>query len=141
MSVSVRILLPSVPSPRWEEVDMDQSDFDRLRKFSHIKNARGKNDADIKKLNYANPLYTSFNGGIDPEFARSKVVSTALKKRGTNMASRLSERITATTVKEVMVEEVKENHTEYAEVLESKTNEPSVTNEEGTIQMPDVEDL
>ncbi len=140
VSVSVRILLPSVPNPRWEEVEMDQSDFDRLRKFSHIKNARGKNDADIKKLNYANPLYTSFNGGIDPEFARSKVVSAALKKRGTNMASRLSERIVATTVKEVMVEEAKENHTEYAEVLESKTNEPT-ENGTSSVQMPDVNDL
>jgi len=40
IEASVRILLPSVPSPRWEKVEMDESDFERLRKFSHIKNAR-----------------------------------------------------------------------------------------------------
>jgi hypothetical protein len=144
VSVSVRVLLPSVPSPRWEEVEMDQSDFDRLRKFSHAKNGRGKNDADPKNLNYANPLYTSFNGGIDPEFARSKVVSAALKKRGTNMASRLSERIVTTTVKEVMEEKQPESFTEYAEVVESKTNEPVTDNNgivDGKVQMPNAEDL
>jgi len=139
VSVSVKILLPSVPSPRWEMVEIDQSDFDRLRKYSHLKNARGKNDANIEKLNYANPLYTSFNGGVDPEFARSKVVSTALKKRGTNMASRLSERIVTAQTKEVMpdIQENKKQETEYAEVIESKTNEPTAN----TVEMPNVEDL
>jgi len=107
-SASVEILVPSVPGPRWEKIEMDCADFERLRKFSHIKNARGKADADINKLNYANPLYTNFNGGIDPEFARSKVVSAALKKRGTNQAARLSDRIVIQeTAKQVVVEEVK----------------------------------
>ncbi len=81
---SVEILLPSTPEPRWELVEIDQDDFDRLRGYSHRKNARNKTDANADTLNYANPLYTSHKGGIEPEFARSKVVSIALKKRGTN---------------------------------------------------------
>lgn len=107
---SVEILLPSIPSPRWENIEIDESDFDRLKKFSHIKNARtwrqesGKPKPDLATLNHANPLYTSFNGGIDPEFARSKVVSAALKKRGTNLAARLSDKIIIQENKEVVVE-------------------------------------
>lgn len=89
---SVRILLPSPAGPRWERVEIDESDFERMRKYSHIKNCRGKNDANHETLNYANKLYTNFYGGIDPEFARSKVVSVALKKRGTNLSARLTQR-------------------------------------------------
>lgn len=72
---------------RWEVTEIDESDFERMKKASHVKNGRGKSDADLATMNYANKLYTSFNGGIDPEFARSKVISTALKKRGTNMSN------------------------------------------------------
>ncbi len=130
IKASVEILLPSVPSPRWEKVELDHSDFERLRKFSHIKNARGKNDADIKKLNYANPLYTNFYEGIDPEFARSKVISAALKKRGTNLAAKLTERINP--VKEVVADI--EEETVYAEVMESTTTTTATI-------MPNTEDL
>ncbi len=131
---SVNILLPSVPNPRWEKVEIDQSDFDRLKKYSHIKNSRGKNDAKMDTLNYANPLYSSFNGGIDPEFARSKVISIALKKRGSNMASKLSNRIVVTEKEVVVEKEVPQ--TEYAEVIESTTN--AATSES---IIPDAEEL
>jgi hypothetical protein len=131
--VSIRILLPSVPSPRWETIEMDQADFDRLKKYSHIKNSRGKQDADMKKLNYANPLYTNFNGGIDPEFARSKVISVALKKRGTNMAARTVNKIVVTEQKEVVVEQ-----SEYAEVVESTTNPVQPANNNLTVNAEDL---
>lgn len=91
IGASVEVLLPSIPNPRWELVEMDLSDFKRLRVFSHNKNSRGKDDAATR--DYSNPLYSSFNGGIDPEFACAKVVSLALKKRGSNMAARSADRI------------------------------------------------
>jgi hypothetical protein len=141
VSVSVEILLPSVPEPRWEKIEMDQADFERLRKFSHIKNARGKNDASTK--DYSNPLYTNFNGGIDPEFARSKVVSAALKKRGTNQAARLSDRIVVSAIApsaKIVVEETekKEEFTVYAEVISETTNPPKVE-VEPKVETPKVE--
>lgn len=130
-SVSVEILLPSIPEPRWEKIEMDQDDFARLRKYSHIKNARGKNDASTK--DYSNPLYSNFNGGIDPEFARSKVVTAALKKRGTNQAARLSDRIIVSAVApsaKIVVEEIEkkeEEFTVYSEVIEEKAKvEPAI---------------
>ncbi len=100
--------------------------------------------SDMKKLNYANPLYTNFNGGIDPEFARSKVISVALKKRGTNMASRMAQRIvTVAEIKEV----VPEAQTEYAEVVsETKKQDQAevVGTEEADVAesvLPNMEDL
>lgn len=67
---------------RWEIKRWDVSDFQRWANSSHKQNSRGKNDATTRS--YANPLYTSFNGGIDPEFARAKAVGHGLKKLGTN---------------------------------------------------------
>ncbi len=67
---------------RWEIKRWDESDFERWAASSHKQNSRGKQDAATK--NYANPLYTSFKGGIDPEFARAKAVNHGLKKLGTN---------------------------------------------------------
>jgi hypothetical protein len=65
---------------RWESVTFNEAHFNKWRKASHVKNGRNKNDADLNKLNYANPNYTSFAGGIDPEFASAKCIKHALKK-------------------------------------------------------------
>jgi hypothetical protein len=71
-----------VPTKRWETVEYNTAHFAKWRKASHVKNGRNKKDADLNKLNYANDNYTSFNGGIDPEFASSKAISHGLGKRG-----------------------------------------------------------
>ncbi len=113
VSVSVEVLFNTKP-PISEIIEIDQSDFDRLRKFSHVKNSRGK--ADAATVDYSNPLYRSFNGGIDPEFARSKVVSAALSKRGINLSAKASDKIHVVP--------------QYKEVIEDVTAEV-VTAEEG----------
>lgn len=82
--VSMRLLLPSPLGPRWEDFDYDESDFRRWATYSHKERSRNKQDADAKTLNYANHLYKSWEGGIDPEFARAKCIRHSLKKLGTN---------------------------------------------------------
>jgi hypothetical protein len=89
IEVSFRYMVPSYnehgkASTRWEEVDFDESDFLRWRKASHNENGRKKSDANADTMNYANPNYTSWKGGLDPEFARAKAVRHGLKKLGTN---------------------------------------------------------
>lgn len=91
-SVSVEILLPSYKEPRWETFTFDEDDFYRWCRASHTENARswkqesGKPQPDANTFNYANPNYTNFKGGIDPEFARAKAIRHALKKLGTNQS-------------------------------------------------------
>lgn len=63
----------------------DESDMKRSMLASHKERSRGKQDADINKMNYANALYRSHNGGLDPEFARAKAINFGLKKLGTNI--------------------------------------------------------
>lgn len=90
IAVSFRYLVPSTPSPRWEEVEFDESDFFRWRRASHKENSKGwkvtsgKDAPDQNSLNYANENYTNFYGGIDPEFARAKAIKHGLQKLGTN---------------------------------------------------------
>lgn len=82
--VTMRILKPSFPQPRWEDFEYDESDFKRWMIASHKERGRNKNDASLQTLNYANSLYRSWQGGIDPEFARAKCIRHSLKKLGTN---------------------------------------------------------
>jgi hypothetical protein len=86
VKVSFEMLLPSLPAPRWETVEFDVSDFHRWRLASHKENSRGKQVSaeEHKNLVYANPNYTAWNGGLDPEFARAKAIRHALKKKGAN---------------------------------------------------------
>lgn len=76
--------------PRWETYDYDESDIERWRRFSHLENAKGykqnsgKEPPDLKTLNWANKLYTSWKGGPDPEFIRAKILRHSLKKLGSN---------------------------------------------------------
>lgn len=88
IEVSFKYLRPSHGSPRWVEITFDESDFKRWQTKSHAENSRGKQDAASK--DYSNPNYRSFNGGIDPEFARAKAIRHSLKKLGTNPNERLS---------------------------------------------------
>lgn len=90
--VRLEYLVPSVPNPRWTDIDFDENDFMRWRKASHKENSRGKNDANER--DYSNPNYTSHNGGIDPEFARAKAIRHGLKKLGTNQNEIRMTRIT-----------------------------------------------
>lgn len=90
IGVSVDLLKPSFPTPRWETYDFDESDFLRWRTYSHnekkraFKPNKGMLAIDDTNLNYANRLYTSWKTGIDPEFARAKAIRHSLKKLGAN---------------------------------------------------------
>ena len=88
IEVTFKYMKPSPMGPRWVEVSFDESDFKRWQIKSHQENGRNKNDAGSK--DYSNPNYRSFNGGIDPEFARAKAIRHAMKKMGTNPNERLS---------------------------------------------------
>lgn len=87
-TVNVEFLVPSVPAPRWETATFTKNHFDKWRKASHTKNSRNAQGVDNVKLNYANPNYTSWNGGIDPEFAATKAIRHGLNRRGVNMNER-----------------------------------------------------
>lgn len=92
IEVKLEILIPAYPKPRWEERVFDESNFERWRKASHKQNSRGWSEQyangrpkpDEDTLNHANPLYVSWKGGIDPEFAKAKAVRHGLKKLGIN---------------------------------------------------------
>lgn len=90
IGVTMRLLLPSPLGPRWELFDYDESDFKRWATYSHKERSRsykpnnGKEEPNITTLNYANQLYRSWEGGIDPEFARAKCIRHSVKKLGTN---------------------------------------------------------
>lgn len=84
-TVTFLYLVPSPGKNRWESVVFGPTQFNRLRGYSHRKNSRGKQDANAETMNYANALYTSYKGGIDPEFAASKTIIHGLGKLGVNM--------------------------------------------------------
>lgn len=82
VSVTIEWLVPSTPQPRWESATFTEYEFSKWRAASHKEKSRGKQDATSK--DYSNPLYTSWKGGIDAEFARAKAIRHALKKLGAN---------------------------------------------------------
>jgi hypothetical protein len=137
IEVEVELLIPSVPQPRWEKRVFDESDFERWRRASHKEKARGwanlkpeykegKTPPNDETMNYANPNYTSWRGGIDPEFARAKAIRHGLKKLGTNpheaKASRIvvPNKVVVDAEKDYEAEEITPT-VEYAEVIESTT--------------------
>lgn len=73
-SVTVEFLVPSHPSPRWEVITFGKTHFQKWKAASEKKNKGA-----------ANGNYTSWNGGIDPEFAGTKAIRHGLAKLGTNM--------------------------------------------------------
>lgn len=72
-SVSFAYLVPTKAGNFWETVTFTNSDFEKWKQKSAA-----------KFLGNANGNYTSWKGGIDPEFAGSKAIRHALKKLGTN---------------------------------------------------------
>jgi len=104
VKVTVKLLRPSYPSPRWEVIVYDTVYFKKWMAASHKKNARGKQDADATKLNYANALYRSHAGWIDPEFAIAKSLRHALEKLGTNPNAKVMQSITIEPTKTVIAE-------------------------------------
>lgn len=92
VGVSMQLLKPSWPQPRWEKYSFTEGDFLRWRRASHKENKKGykqdgnkpvPNDSD-DSLNYANPNYYSWKKGPDPEFIRAKCIRHSLKKLGAN---------------------------------------------------------
>lgn len=71
---SIRLLKPSFPQPRWELFCFDESNIERWKAYSEKKNK-----------GVANPLYSSWKKGIDPEFMKAKIIKHSLSKLGTNI--------------------------------------------------------
>jgi hypothetical protein len=93
---------------RWEKRKFDESDFLRWKTKSHQENARNKQDANFSTLNYANPNYTNWCGGIDPEFARAKAIRHSLKKLGTNPNEKKTINIVVPAEKKIIIDPEKE---------------------------------
>lgn len=75
-TVTVEFLVPSGNSTRWEVITFNKMHFKKWM------------DAAIKKnLGKCPANYTSWNGGIDFEFAGTKAIKHGLNKRGTNSNS------------------------------------------------------
>lgn len=89
----------------WRKMSFDESDFMRWRKASHKENSRNKNDASEEKLNYANPNYTNFNGGIDPEFSRAKCIIHGLKKMGANQNEVNAKRVSSAPFQPIVIDQ------------------------------------
>ncbi len=107
VSVIARFLVPSFdvnrkPVAEWREREYDESDFSRWKNASHKENSKNKSDAATK--DYSNPNYRSFNGGIDPEFARAKAIRHGLKKLGTNQNETRATQIITSAEKKVIVD-------------------------------------
>ena len=148
ISACVEIQVPTFdakgnPATRWEPVEIDEYEFERLKSYSHKKNARtwkqesGKPKPDLATLNYANPLYTSYFGGIDPEFARAKVVSNALKKRGTNRGAAAKNIVNPIAIEAIKKED---EFTVFEEVKIVQTAPVHTTSTAATL-FPDANDL
>lgn len=147
IGVSMQILVPSFTESRWQEVEYDESDFRRWMSYSHKENARsykegsGKPAPNLDTLNYANKLYTSFNGGIDPEFARSKCVRHGLSRLGTNRNERIikwnipNDRVVDP---EVDAQGDDENHVTEAEVVNTTINKQPESDQEPEINVNDL---
>lgn len=118
-----------VASGRWELRTFDESDFMRWRTASHKENGRNKEDANIEKLNYSNPNYTSWKGGIDPEFARAKAIRHGLKKLGTNPNEKYAIKIQSANFSKIEIDETKdveaaqEEFTPHVEIVETVEHE------------------
>lgn len=130
-AVTFEFFLNALPKPRWEIVKFDTNDFERWKQKSAAKNNGN-----------ANANYTSYKGGIDPEFARAKAIKHGMKKRGTNINEvQNANHVPAVETKNVehtdvtnttknlteRIEEIKHNHiqeTKFEEVKTETTNTP-----------------
>jgi hypothetical protein len=133
IGVSVEILLPSTPSPRWETRAFDESDFERWARASHKENGRYKTGFTMDNLEHANAHYTSWKGGIDPEFARAKAIRHGLKKLGANQNEGRMINITVPIEKKLNIDPVADNaasneentYTQFEEVKTESAIKPN----------------
>lgn len=72
-TVTFEFMVPAYPKPRWESVTFNKDNFNKWKAKSAAKFG-----------GTANANYSSWNGGIDPEFASSKAIKHGMKKRGRN---------------------------------------------------------
>ena len=79
-TVTFEFLVPSFGQPRWEVYVANKRHFEKWMNASAAKN-KGN----------ANKNYTSYKGGIDPEFASTKAIRHGLGKRGTNLNGKRSQ--------------------------------------------------
>lgn len=118
-SVTVEFLVPSYKEPRWESITFGVGHFKKWQTASANKN-NGK----------ANANYTSFNGGIDPEFAGTKAIIHGLNKRGMNvyegaaMGGEAAASVSASQVPATEQEQKPEFHP-YEEVKAESTQQQS----------------
>lgn len=117
-----------VSTGRWEKREFDESDIERWKIKSHEENGRKKDDANKSTLNYANALYSSWKGGVDPEFARAKAIRHGLKKLGTNANEKFAVKIQVPKIKQVVIDEEIEksaisDEAQYTEVEELESTE------------------
>lgn len=147
IEVSFKYMRPSPVGPRWVEISFDESDFKRWRSKSHQENSRNKPDA--SQVDYSNPNYSNFNGGIDPEFARAKSIRHALKKLGTNANERIMVHIKP-SIQNTIAPDVDLNTTaedivpEYTDFTEQQQPTPAATVHVTTheeITFPNAKDL
>lgn len=110
-SVTVEFLVPSHPQPRWEVITFGETHFKKWMDASAKKNKGA-----------ANGNYTSWNGGIDPEFAGTKAIRHGLNKRGSN--GNAPRKIDNGDIKFEPVSVIEKETAEFAatEVVESNIN-------------------
>lgn len=132
-TVTVEFLVPSYPEPRWEVIEFGEVHFMKWRNASHKENSRmwtedsGKAKPDLEKLNYANPNYTSWKGGIDPEFAGTKAIKHGLGKRGTNINEINAPRVKVERKDVIVIEPTKAIN---AEATETVNVTPTITSDD-----------
>jgi hypothetical protein len=109
----------------WETMTYSDYDFERWGSASHKERSRGKNDANSK--NYANALYSSWRGGIDPEFAKAKAIRHSLKKLGTNPNERMASAIQISPADFKVIEPSIANKEADDVMAENVTNDAAAT--------------
>ncbi len=105
-SVTVEFLVPSHPQPRWEVITFTEVHFKKWRDASAKKNKGA-----------ANANYSSWNSGIDPEFAGTKAIRHGLNKRGSN--GNAPRNTDMSNIKFEPIENIGKEEIEYAEVVTS----------------------
>jgi len=129
-TVTVEFLVPSFPNPRWEAIIFGETHFKKWATACANKN-NGKINAN----------YTSWNGGIDPEFAGTKAIRHGLSKRGTNMNSKrgVVPAHATTIISDAAIKkeetELKDSHIEEATII-SETKNTAQTNNEDNNDLP-----
>lgn len=143
-TVTFEFMVPAYPQPRWEKITFDKTHF-----------AKWKQKSAAKFGGTPNANYTSWNGGIDPEFAASKAIKHGLKKRGRNSnesqnanhvptvvpAENIEHTDVTNTTKNLTerIEEIKHNHIQDTNFEEVKpVAEVTVTSQTQSVNNNDV---